>query len=47
MGDTGPGPILNTLYDETIVNGFDNAPSAYLDMLSGMGLGKRSLRVAD
>jgi NADPH-dependent curcumin reductase CurA len=33
-------------YDETVVDGWDNAPSAYLDMLSGVGLGKRLLRVA-
>jgi NADPH-dependent curcumin reductase CurA len=34
-------------YDETIVDGFENAPQAYLDMLRGMGLGKRLLRIAD
>ena len=33
-------------YDETIVDGFENAPQAYLDMLSGVGLGKRLLRIA-
>lgn len=31
-------------YDETIIDGFDNAPVAYLDMLAGVGLGKRLLR---
>jgi hypothetical protein len=34
-------------YDETIVDGFENAPVAYLDMLLGIGLGKRLLRIAD
>jgi NADPH-dependent curcumin reductase CurA len=33
-------------FDETIVDGFNNAPSAYLDMLSGVGLGKRLLCIA-
>jgi NADPH-dependent curcumin reductase CurA len=33
-------------YDETIVDGFENAPQAYLDMLRGVGLGKRLLRIA-
>jgi NADPH-dependent curcumin reductase CurA len=33
-------------YDETIVEGFEGAPTAYLDMLSGVGLGKRLLRIA-
>jgi NADPH-dependent curcumin reductase CurA len=33
-------------YDETIVDGFDDAPRAYLDMLAGVGLGKRLLRIA-
>jgi NADPH-dependent curcumin reductase CurA len=34
------------VYDETVVDGFENAPSAYLDMLAGVGLGKRLLRIA-
>jgi NADPH-dependent curcumin reductase CurA len=34
-------------YDESIVDGFEHAPTAYLDMLAGSGLGKRLLRIAD
>lgn len=33
-------------YDETITDGLENAPTAYLDMLAGKGLGKRLLRVS-
>lgn len=31
-------------YSETIVDGLENAPSAYLDMLKGQGIGKRLIR---
>lgn len=34
------------VYDETVTTGFESAPQAYLDMLSGVGLGKRLLRLA-
>jgi NADPH-dependent curcumin reductase CurA len=34
-------------HQETVVDGFDQAPTAYLDMLAGAGLGKRLLRIAD
>ena len=33
-------------YDETITDGLENAPTAYLDMLAGVGLGKRLLRIS-
>lgn len=33
------------VHDETIIDGIENAPKAYLDMLSGTGLGKRIIRV--
>jgi NADPH-dependent curcumin reductase CurA len=33
-------------YDETVVDGIDRAPAAYIDMLKGGGLGKRLVRVS-
>jgi NADPH-dependent curcumin reductase CurA len=33
-------------YDETVTDGLENAPTAYLDMLAGVGLGKRLLRIS-
>jgi NADPH-dependent curcumin reductase CurA len=31
-------------YSETIIDGIENAPAAYLDMLEGKGIGKRLIR---
>ena len=33
------------LYDETLIDGLENAPAAYLDMLGGGGVGKRIIRL--
>ncbi|MCP9276812.1 MDR family NADP-dependent oxidoreductase [Mycolicibacterium arenosum] len=32
-------------FDEAIIDGFENAPRAFLDMLAGAGLGKRLIRI--
>jgi NADPH-dependent curcumin reductase CurA len=34
-------------YDETLIDGIENAPAAYVEMLAGGGVGKRLVRVAD
>jgi NADPH-dependent curcumin reductase len=31
-------------HTETVTDGIDNAPAAYLDMLAGKGIGKRMVR---
>ena len=34
-------------YHETIVDGFENAPTAFIDMLKGGNIGKQLVKVSD